>query len=120
MNLMWLRLVIITRALPSAGTARILCATVAFGMGMDIPDIQLVIHWDAADSFVDFVQQTGRAGRNGKPCICITMYDRAACQRQQRRVRKCKDARKRDYETASMLQVRCLGAWCVWILSIAF
>jgi superfamily II DNA helicase RecQ len=94
----------------SAGTARILCATVAFGMGMDVPNIQLVLHWDAADSFVDFVQQTGRAGRNGTPCICITMYDRAACQRQQRFARKCKDCRQRDYEFASMVQVRCLDS----------
>jgi superfamily II DNA helicase RecQ len=85
-------------------------------MGMDVPDIQLVIHWDAADCFVDFVQQTGRAGRNGKPCICVTMYDRAACQKQQRRARKCTDLRKRDYEVASMLQVCFLVFSCICLL----
>ena len=48
-----------------AGSVRVVCATpVAFGMGMDLPNIGLVVHWDAADFFVDYVQQTGRAGRH--------------------------------------------------------
>lgn len=88
-----------------AGAVRVVCATVAFGMGLDLPDIGLVVHWDAADSFLDYVQQTGRAGRNGKRCLCITLYDRAECQRQQRFARKATDPSRRDVEVGNMLQV---------------
>jgi superfamily II DNA or RNA helicase len=49
--------------------------TVAFGMGIDRPDIRRVIHFDAPISLVDFAQQIGRAGRDNQPAECITFYD---------------------------------------------
>jgi ATP-dependent DNA helicase RecQ len=72
---------------------------------MDLPNIGLVVHWNAAPSYLDFVQQIGRAGRDGKPCICITMYDRADCQRQERFARKATDPQKRDFELSNMQKV---------------
>jgi ATP-dependent DNA helicase RecQ len=89
-----------------AGAARVVCATVAFGMGLDLPDIGLVVHWNAASSFLDFVQQVGRAGRNGEPCLCITMYDRNECKRHERFARKSTDARRRDFNVSNMQKVR--------------
>jgi superfamily II DNA or RNA helicase len=89
-----------------AGAVRVVCATVAFGMGMDLPNIGLVVHWNAAHSFLDFVQQIGRAGRDGNACMCITMYDRAECQRQERFDRKATDPRRRDFELSNMQKVR--------------
>jgi superfamily II DNA helicase RecQ len=87
-----------------AGAVRVVCATIAFGLGMDLPNIALVIHWDAADSMVDFVQQTGRGGRDGSPCLCVTMYDRAEMMKRQRRFTKNSVANKRS-ETVDLQQV---------------
>ena len=53
------------------GETQILCATTAFGMGVDIPDIRRIIHDDLPDSVIDYVQQTGRGGRDGQMAECI-------------------------------------------------
>lgn len=53
----------------------VLCATSAFGLGVDIPDIRLVIHDYLPDSLIDYVQQTGRAGRDGAAARCILLLE---------------------------------------------
>ncbi|CAG2238573.1 recQ [Mytilus edulis] len=61
-------------------TIRIVFATVAFGMGVDIPDIERVVHWGAPRGLEQFSQESGRAGRNGKPsqsCIYFSSFDTA-------------------------------------------
>ena len=50
----------------SDSTLRIVFATVAFGMGIDIPDIEQVIHWGAPCGLEQFAQESGRAGRDGR------------------------------------------------------
>lgn len=55
------------------GDVQILCATTAFGLGVDIPDIRRVIHDYLPDSVIDYVQQTGRAGRDGLQAECIML-----------------------------------------------
>lgn len=58
-----------------AGTLRVLVATVAFGLGIDIPDIRFLVHFDAPDSLEAYAQEAGRAGRDGLParCVCFTV-----------------------------------------------
>lgn len=55
------------------GLVRIVCATTAFGMGIDIPDIRYVIHAALPSTVDDYVQETGRAGRDRRPAECIAI-----------------------------------------------
>ena len=73
---------------------------------MDVPAINLVVHWDAADTLLDYVQQTGRAGRDGSPCICITFYSTELMYKSIRSARKASDEDKREYLVACLKKVR--------------
>jgi ATP-dependent DNA helicase RecQ len=53
---------------------RIVIATIAFGMGIDTPDIQYVVHWGPPVDVEQYVQATGRAGRDGKTSHAIMLF----------------------------------------------
>ena len=57
------------------GKRKIMIATSAFSMGIDVADIELVVHFNAPINMTDYIQQIGRAGRDGRKAHCVLFYD---------------------------------------------
>ncbi len=94
-----------------AGRTRVLVATNAFGMGIDYPDVRVIVHFQAPGSLEAYYQEAGRASRDGEPGHCLMFFSAGDMALQRRLVRDASD-RKRSSEALAGIEAYAESTVC--------
>jgi ATP-dependent DNA helicase RecQ len=74
---------------------RVICATIAFGMGIDKPNVRYVVHYDVPKTIEGYYQESGRAGRDGLPSDCVLFFNGGDAAKQRHFIRQIEDDTER-------------------------
>ena len=75
---------------------RVVCATIAFGMGIDKPNVRYVVHYDLPKNLESYYQETGRAGRDGLASDCVLFFNAGDAAKQRHFIRQIENPQERE------------------------
>src|SRR5882672_4198992 len=84
---------------------RVICATIAFGMGINKPNVRFVVHHDLPKNVEGFYQETGRAGRDGLPSECLLLFSAGDAVKYSRFIDEVSDEKQRQIAREQLQQM---------------